>query len=110
MAQKVTVDGQSRFLDDLTLDETVQCEEEVGESWANANPLRSAKWARAIMTRFLARTTGEAEAAKKIGALSLKETFTCIENVDDDDRPVEHMDGVPVVDPKAAGADSATTG
>jgi hypothetical protein len=49
-----------------------------------------------------------AEASKVAGALALREVLDCFELVDDD-RPVEHADGVPVVDPPMAAEGSETT-
>jgi hypothetical protein len=107
---KVTVPGSDREFttEDLTLDEAAACEAEVGETWLVCNPIRSAKWAKAILTRFRAREVGEQQAAAEVGAMTLKAALDRI-NKADDDRPVEHVDGVPVVDPQPATGDTATT-
>lgn len=107
---KLTIDGATYYTDDLTLDEIALCEDDTGESWLLANPYRSAKWIRAITVRILARTIGEDEAKVRVGKQTVKETLAGVEMAYDDDRPDEHMDGVPLVDPKEAEADSATTG
>jgi hypothetical protein len=100
--------GGSFFVDDLTLDEVCVVEDETGESWLRMNPARSARQARAIMCRFLARSKGDAEARKILGALKVSEVAAAI-TVVDDDRPSEYDNGSPVVDPKEAGAEPATT-
>lgn len=107
---KVHVEGDAFYVDDLTLVEVALCEDETGESWLAVNPYRSAKWSKAIMTRFLARKIGEDKAAAVINGYTLRQALSCIELVPEDDRPVEYSEGVPVVNPKAATDDSATTG
>lgn len=107
---KVVVDGETFFVDDMTLAEVALCENETGQSWVVANPYSSAAWALAIMTRFLARKVGEEKAAETIGAYTLLQALSAIKTADVDDRPTQYVDGVAVVDPKAVKADSATTG
>lgn len=108
---KLTIPGgDAEFTtDDLTIAETARCEREVGESWLHAHPLRSAAWACAIMTRFRAREVGEDAAAREVGAMTVRDVLARIEKLDDDDRPTEHADGVPVVDPPPVTDDTETT-
>ena len=109
MPIRVTIGEQSWLTDDLTFAEVRQIEEETGETWAHANPLRSAKMAYAIMARFLARTMELDAARARLDAWSLRAVVDAITVVPQDDRPQEFVDGMPVVDPKAGGAEPATT-
>ena len=107
---KITLpDGHGSFVvDDLTLAEAAQVEQETGESWLLMNPVKSASQARAIMTRFLARSLGEEKARATVDGMSIRAYADSVEKVDDD-RPDEYRDGSPVVDPKAAEAAPGTT-
>ena len=111
MPFKVTVGGQVLTTEDLTLDEIEVVEADAGESWLFVvqAPAKSAKHAKAVLSAVL-RHGGMAadEAAKLAGALTLREVLDCFELVDDD-RPTEHSDGVPVVDPPPATEGSETT-
>ena len=109
MLYKVSVDGKTWNTEDLTLDEAIAVEEETGESWLFLNPIRSAKHAKAILARFLAREHGLDAARDRVGAMSVTEVLDCVDKADADDRPTEHRDGVPVVDPKADQAAPPTT-
>jgi hypothetical protein len=90
--------------DDLTLDEMVVVEEECGATWVRFNPFLSSKHARAGLVAFVARSIGRDEAARKVGALSVKEAVACFEVVPDD-LPEVFEDGIP-----KAGDDQGTTG
>lgn len=104
MAIRVTFAGDSWLTDDLTLDEFVLIEEQTGASWVRFNPFISSKHARAALAAFVARTVGQDEAEKKVGALSIKEAVACFEVIKDD-LPDLYEDGIP----KAEG-DTATPG
>lgn len=105
---RVTYEGKTWTTEDLTLDETVECETEVGESWLALNPLRSAKWVRAILVRFLMRDHPEPEARKLIGSITVQQALKSITPAEDD-RPAEYEGGTPVVDPKAGEGAPVTT-
>lgn len=109
MRYQVSVDGKSWVTEDLTLDEAIEVEAETGESWLFLNPIRSAKHAKAILTRFLAREHGLDAARDRVGAMSVTDVLDCVDRAESDDRPAEHRDGVPVVDPKAEPDEPATT-
>lgn len=104
MPIRVSFAGDSWLVDDLTLDEFGLIEEELGATWVRFNPLMSSKHARAALVAFVGRSVGSDEAAKKVGALSLKEAVACFEVVTDD-LPEMYEDGIP----KAEGA-TATDG
>ena len=91
---RVSFGGDSWRLDDLTMDEFGAIEDETGASWLRFNPFLSSKEARAALTAFVARTIGPEEAARKVGALSIKEAAGCFEVVDDD-MPVVYEEGLP---------------
>ena len=91
---RVSFAGDSWVLDDLTLDEFALIEDEVDVTWVRFNPLVSSKQARAVLTSFLARTIGHEEAARKVGALSIKEAAACFE-VAREDLPEVYEEGLP---------------
>ena len=95
--------------DDLTLDEMVDIERETGEAWISVNPLGRADHARAVLVRLYARQHGAEEGRKRAGALTVGQTQAAVTWRAEDDRPIEHRDGVPVVDPKADTDGPATT-
>ncbi len=95
--------------DDLTLDEAVAAESAVGESWLLLNPLQHASHCRALLVQLYSRYMPKDDAAKKVGALSLKTAIDCVDWTDSDDRPIEHSDGMPIVDPKEDTAGTETT-
>lgn len=106
----VKVDGVEYDVEDLTLDETCRFERATGASWGELNPTQSAVQCRAILLEFYARTRSRDEAEKVVGALSTRAAVEHIVLVEaEDDRPAEYRDGVPVVDPKAEPAATATT-
>lgn len=109
MAFRVTLAEGSWSTDDLTLGEVVDIERETGESWVVMNPLRSAAQARAIIRRLLARDLGIDKATAKTDAMRVVDVVDAIEPEVKDDRPRQHVDGVPLVDPKAETGGSATT-
>ena len=109
MAFRVTLAEGSWSTDDLTLGEVVDIERETGESWVVMNPLRSAAQARAIIRRLLARDLGIDKATAKTDAMRVVDVVEAIEPEVKDDRPRQHVDGVPQVDPKAETDGSATT-
>jgi len=111
MPFKVTVGGQVLTTEDLTLDEIEVVEADAGDSWLFIvqAPAKSAKHAKAVLAAVLRHGGMDpGEAAKLAGGLTLREVLDCFELVDDD-RPVEHSDGVPVVDPPPATEGSETT-
>lgn len=101
-------DHGSFEVDDLTLAEAAQVERETGESWLYMNPVKSAEQARAIMTRFLARSLGEDKARAVVDGMAIRDYAKAVDVIKDD-RPDEFRDGSPVVDPKEAGVEPATT-
>lgn len=106
----ITVDGHEYDLDDLTLDEACSFERATGASWATMNPTTSAAHCRAVLVELYARARSRDEAEKVVGALTSRQAVDHINVVDaDDDRPVEHKDGIPVVDPKAEPGAPVTT-
>lgn len=94
MAIRVSFAGDTWMVDDLTLDEFAVIEEQVGATWIGFNPFLSSRHARAALTAFLARSLGVDEAARKVGALSLKEAVACFE-VTKDDLPEIYEEGLP---------------
>lgn len=105
------VDGALYFAEDLTLAECRQLEEETGQSWKYLSPVRSSTAMIALLTCLHARTLGADAARAKVEALTMGQSMDMVEIVDgEDDRPVEHNNGIPVVDPLASPAASATTG
>ena len=91
---KVSFAGDSWMVGDLTLDEFAAIEEATRASWVTFNPLLSAKQARAALTALVARSVGYDEAARKIGAMSIREAVDCFEVVRDD-MPEVYSDGIP---------------
>lgn len=109
MAFRITLAEGSWSTDDLTLGEVVEIERETGDSWIYMNPLRSAVQARAILRRFLARDLGLDAAGKRVDGMRVVDVARSIEPEQVDDRPKQHADGVPQVDPKEGTAGSGTT-
>lgn len=109
MPFRITLAEGSWSTDDLTLAEVVQIEQETGETWVLMNPLRSAAQARAVMRQLLARTHGQDEAAVMVDAMRVVDVVAAIEVEETDDRPKQHVDGVPQVDPKDEVGGPATT-
>lgn len=109
MAFRITLAEGSWSTDDLTLAEVVAVEQETGESWVYMNPLRSAAQARAILRRLLARDMGIDTATAHVDALRVVDVVKAIEPEVTDDRPKQHVDGLPQVDPKAGTDGSVTT-
>lgn len=100
--------------DDLTLDEAILIQKETGHSWFVINPLQDPVAAKAIQTRFLAREYGEEEAAKRAGAMTVRELVASVKAVDDD-LPDEYEGGVPLAEDApttsgSSGARSSSTG
>lgn len=107
----IKVDGQTFFVEDLTLAECRRVEQATGQSWRLIDPLRSAAHASALLTCFLARGSSVEAATAKVDAMRMDDALDLIDLVDDeDDRPIEHTDGIPVVDPFPGTAAPATTG
>jgi len=84
MGYRVTVDGQSWLVDDLTLDEVCEIEDETGSSWLMISPLRSAKHAKAIIPRLMMhvgnptqRPTLE-QARSRVGCMTVTQVLACI--------------------------------
>lgn len=109
MPFRITLAEGSWSTDDLTLGEVVEVERETGESWIVMNPLRSAVQARAIMRRLLARDGGLDGATARIDGMRVADVVAAIDVENTDDRPRQHVDGVPQVDPKGVTGGSATT-
>lgn len=109
MAFRLTLGDVSWSTDDMTLAEVVEVERETGESWIYMNPLRSAVQARAILRRLLAREHGLDEATRRVDGMRVVDVVRAIEPEPRDDRPSQHVDGMPVVDPKAVTGGSGTT-
>ena len=108
MPFRITVDGESITTEDLTLDECVEIEKEAEEAWSFVilAPLKSAAHARAVLTKVMARKHGPEEAAKRAGAMTFSQVLDAFEHVEDD-QPKQYQDGMPVVDPKAASAETS---
>lgn len=100
------VDGEEWTSEDYTLDEMVAVEKRTGIVWGGLRPDREAEHARAMVIAWYSRNMPD-EAEKRAGALTSRQ-FRVTE-MDDDDRPAEYRDGIPVVDPKAVGGAPATT-
>jgi hypothetical protein len=108
---RITVDGVGEWTtDDYTLDEMVAVEQACKFKWSYviASAKDEAETARALVVHWLARTAPDLEAAQK-RAGSLTNRQVKVEQVEDDDRPIEWEDGLPVVDPKAATDGPVTT-
>jgi hypothetical protein len=102
-------DGRKVTADDLTLDEAVNAEAATGDSWLELNPLQHAAHCRALLVELYARAMPRDDAVKKVGALGLKAAIDSVDWSSDDDRPIEHNEGIPVVDPKEDTAGTETT-
>lgn len=105
----VTVEGETFSTDDLTLDEAVAIEAELGVSWLLVDPLVSALHCRAIMRTFLARTRSAEEATKIVGAIGVGTALDAV-NIIADTLPYMFEDGLPVPNPGAAPATSGSPG
>lgn len=82
MAYKVTIDGESWLTDELTLDEACAIEEETGTTWHTMEPINSARHAKAIISRFLARRVGSLEmATARVAAMTITEALACMDVV-----------------------------
>lgn len=105
---RVTVGGESFTTDDLTLDEAIQVERDTEETWLRLNPYRSAAHAKAILVAFITRTSGAAEAARVVGAMTLAAALDCF-SVADDDLPTIFEGGIPkeVGEPATTGSSGA---
>lgn len=77
MSYRIKIDHWSWTTDDLTLDESCDIEEEIGTTWHTLEPINSARHARAILTRFLARETGMPGAKLRVGAMTIREVLDC---------------------------------
>jgi hypothetical protein len=84
MAFKVTVDGESWLTDELTLDEACALEEEIGATWHTMEPINSARHARGIIARFLARKVGLELAQARVGTMTIAQILECIGTSEDD--------------------------
>lgn len=86
--------------DDLTLDESIQIEDETEASWVFINPFRSAKHFKAIARVALKRAgKSDAEIANYLSTLTVTQALDSVETVSTDDLPTIYENGVP--DPKA---------
>lgn len=113
MPLRITADGESWTTEDYTLDEMVATEKRTGTPgmrWAYiaASAATDRESLRALIVVWFARPDGVTveDAEKRAGALTGRQLQ--VQDVEDD-RPVEHRDGIPVVDPKADGVVPATT-
>lgn len=110
MPIRLTVDGVGEWTsDDYTLDEMVAVEQTCKFKWSYvvSSAKDEAETARALIVHWLARRVDLDAARKQAGALTNRQVR--VEQVEDDDRPIEWADGLPVVDPKAATDGQATT-
>ena len=113
MRYVVRTDGVEFTWDDLTLAEWGRIEKATGVPWYDVHPLHHALHAHPVLVEALARAgVSRLEAQKRVDAMTSSEVLDRIklEPYEDDDRPSEYQDGVPVIDPKAAPAASVTTG
>lgn len=108
MPVRITVDGESWLTDDLTFVEIRAVEKATGVSWLRIDPVRWAEHLWHVMVQLLSRSVAEDVAIKRLEGMTAAEIGACI-SVVPDDRPVEHTDGVPVVDPPRGQAGSVTT-
>lgn len=104
-----SVDGQKVRSDDLTLDEIIAVEQSTGVGWYQLNPVESAVQCRAFLVQIHARSRSRDEAEKLVGGMTAREAAAGIDFVENDDRPIEFDEGMPVVDPKEDTAGPATT-
>jgi hypothetical protein len=84
MGYRVTVDGQSWLVDDLTLDEVCDIEQETGTTWLFISPMKSAQHARAIIPRLMThvgdptkRPTLE-QARQRVGVMKVQQVLDAI--------------------------------
>jgi hypothetical protein len=109
---RIRVDGVGEWTtDDYTLDEMVAAEKQRDLVWSfllQRAGAGDAECVRALIVVWLARTEADADvAAERAGALTNRQVR--VEPMEDDDRPVQYEDGLPVVDPKAAVDGQVTT-
>jgi hypothetical protein len=84
MGYRVTVDGQSWLVDDLTLDEVCDIEQETGSTWLVISPMRSAKHAKAIIPRLmthvgdLTKRPSLEQARQRVGVMTITQVLECI--------------------------------
>lgn len=107
MPLTIRVDGVGEWsTDDYTLDEMVAAEKQRDVIWSfllTRAEAGDAESVRALVAAWLARSEADPDAAtKRAGALTNRQVT--VKQVEDDDRPVQYEDGLPVVDPKAGGA------
>lgn len=86
------LDGQEFEVSDLTLDEVESIEKELGITWGEMNPAISGTQAKAVLSRFLARTKGLDEARRIVGPMTITEFTQCMTVTVD---PVPKDDAVP---------------
>lgn len=110
---QLTLDGVTATIDDLKNKDLVALFRETGCNYADLlSPLDTSKdpdWYGAIARLFLTRFCGHTpESAKAyVEEMSMRQIVASLDWVDDD-RPIEHVDGIPVVDPKTAGVETPT--
>lgn len=107
MPWRLEVDGDTWTTQDYTLDEMVAVEKRTGFQWGGLRPHSEAEHARALIIHWYARTGPVDDAEKRAGVLTDRQVR--VTEMPDDDRPAQHNDGIPVVDPKADGDGPATT-
>lgn len=108
----IRIDGHVLLFDDFTLAECRLIEEATGVTWYALNPLGSAKEASAVLAAVLRRDVDHVTAQARVDAMTLREMnkhLVLEPYEDDDDRPAEYVDGVPVVDPPRAAGEPVTT-
>lgn len=81
---------------DLTIDDAEEIERRLGATWAELNPLRSAKHAKVIAAYMLHRHGGmdQDAAIATVGAMKANEFLAMVEP-EDDDLPTETDKGIP---------------
>lgn len=94
----VTIDGKKYSVDDLTIDELAALEAELEIPWSFINPVSQATHYRAVVRTVLARTIGEEQARKQVGAMSGGDAVATI-SFEKDNLPTVFEDGIPD-DPK----------
>jgi hypothetical protein len=110
---QITLGGVTATIDDLKYEDLVTLFKETGCNYADLlSPLDTSKdpdWYGAIARLFLTRFGGHTpESAKAlVDSMSMRQIVASLDWVDDD-RPIEHTDGIPVVDPKTGGVETST--
>jgi hypothetical protein len=107
MPYRFDVDGETWSSEDYTLGEQCDIERKLGLKLSYLNPAEEAIPRREFIVTWLARKEKPEDAAKRADHLTDRQVRVTV--VEDDDRPIEWADGLPVVDPKEATAAPGTT-